>query len=95
MNTVWVLRLPYNTGIFTKYEQLQGFIDNGYLPNILRVDNEVVARGRVRKHYAIETLFLMGIDDTSQMELNISYSVPEENIGKFVSEEEPEVEIHE
>ncbi|MDK2965376.1 hypothetical protein [Lacrimispora sp.] len=87
VNPVWVVLLPFMTGIFEELNSLERTIESYGFNSIEKIKDEIVARKIIRKHYSIERLFLMGIDDTGTINKNEMYKLPELCIGNFVEAE--------
>lgn len=68
------LLLKSKTGIFRSLEELSAMC--GYVPKCYMKDGEFAAMQLViRKHYSVEDLFAMDIDNTNFMRLGVVYEI--------------------
>lgn len=92
MKDVWMVLFPYKTGIFENFNSLEYIMETTGLKYVKKVRSEVFAREYIREHYSLETLFLMGIDNTNDMRKNNMFCIPANYIGNY---RETEVEKEE
>lgn len=81
MREVWLALYGTATGIFTYFPRW--VIYKREFEKWREVENEVEAKKIIRQHYSIEALFLMGLDDLTQMQRNRLYALPVEAIRNF------------
>ncbi|MDR2024615.1 MAG: hypothetical protein LBQ71_15520 [Hungatella sp.] len=89
---VWILLLPEKTGIFTSIDELSSVVNNGKADYITQADSEKIARRLIKDYYSIERLFLMGIDNTGDMQKNKFYNIPQ---GCTFVERQPKQDLEE
>lgn len=82
---VYVLLLPYKTGVFTSADKLLYELREGG-----SIEDYVVAYDwkevvyLIRNKYSIECLFLMGLESLSVIPKNVVFTIPPESRGAFV-----------
>lgn len=82
MREVWLALGKYATGIYKDFPAWA--VNNLELIKWKKVETEVEAKKQVRNSYSSEALFLMGLEDLTEMEINTLYTLPRNVIGCFV-----------
>ena len=82
MREVWLALGEYTTGIYGDFPAWA--VDNQEFIKWKKVENEVEAKKEIRHTYSTESLFLMGLEDLTEMEINTLYTLPRDVIGCFV-----------
>ncbi len=82
MREVWLAFGKYTTGIFRDFPTWA--FDNLEFIKWEKMENEVEAKKQIRNTYSSEALFLMELEDLTEMEINTLYTLPRDAIGCFV-----------
>lgn len=82
MREVWLARYETAVGIFQSFPAWAAH--NREFENWFEMENELEAKKEIRHTYSTESLFLMGLEDLTEMEINTLYTLPWDAIGCFV-----------
>ena len=81
MREVWLILGEYATGI---YRDLPAWVvDNQEFTKWKKAENEVEAKKQIRNTYSSEALFLMELEDLTEMRMNVLYVLPPTAVGTF------------
>lgn len=81
MREVWLALYGTATGIFRFFPGWA--VCNREFENWIEAENEIEAKRWIRNTYSPEALFLMGLDDLTEMRMNYLYMLPSNTIGTF------------
>ena len=82
MSEVWLALGKCATGIYRNFPAWA--FDNLEFIKWKKMETEVEAKKQIRNTYSSEALFLMGLEDLTEMEINTLYTLPCDAIGCFV-----------
>ncbi len=81
MREVWLARYKTAVGIFRSFPAWAA--RNREFENWTEMENEIEAKKEIRRTYSTEALFLMELEDLTEMRLDVLYTLPPNVVGTF------------